>query len=67
LKPFVLKSVRHSILALPIAAIAIWALFWGLPYSGEPEFEILQEFTSHIVFEELLLVSIAIAIFGILE
>ncbi|MEY3965489.1 MAG: hypothetical protein RL263_658 [Bacteroidota bacterium] len=66
LKPFVLKSVRHSILALPIATIAIWALFWGLPYSGEPEFEILKEFTSHIVFQELLMVSIAIAIFGIL-
>lgn len=66
LKPFVLKSVRNSIAALPIAAICIWLLFWGLPYSGEPEFEILKEFTSHIVFKDLLMVSIAIAIFGIL-
>ncbi len=66
LKPFVLKSVRHSIAALPIAALGIWLLFWGLPYSGEPEFEILKEFTSHIVFKDLLIVSIAIAIFGIL-
>jgi cell division transport system permease protein len=66
LKPFVLKSVRKSIAALPIAAICIWLLFWGLPYSGEPEFEILKEFTSHILFKDLLMVSIAIAIFGIL-
>lgn len=66
LKPFILKSIKHSLAAIPIAAIAIWMLFWGLPYSGETEFEILKEFTSHIVFEELLLVSIAIAIFGML-
>ena len=66
LRPFIWKSITHAMFALPIAGTAVWALFWGLPYSGEPEFAILKEFTSHLLLKELLIISIAIAIFGIL-
>jgi cell division transport system permease protein len=75
IRPFVFKFIQYSLIAIPIAATAIWALFWFLPSFNQlfgtqinesQEFNFAKTLTEHINLNDLLLISGAIAVFGII-
>jgi len=65
IRPFVSKFIGYSMIAFPMAGGFIAAIFWGLPYWMKGELKMLNSFNQHIDLNLLGILSISIAIFGI--
>lgn len=64
IRPFVLTFIKYSLIAFPISATLVWFIIWQMPLAFSP-LSILTEFNKNIDSENLLYVSIFIAIFGV--
>ena len=62
--PFIWMFIRYALFAIPLAALGVYGIIWGIPQVFE-EFAMLTEFTKHIDLNILMIVSVFIAIFGI--
>jgi len=67
-KPIILTFVKYALIAIPISFASLYALIWQLPaILGSGDFSVMMiEFTNHINLQNLLLISVSIAIFGVL-
>ena len=75
IRPFVLKFIQYALIAIPIAGVSIWALFWLLPSINEitgieisqsTDLSFTQVIVEHIDLNDLIFISIAISVFGVL-
>ncbi len=68
IRPIVLNFVKYALIAIPIAFGLLWVIIWQLPgLIGEGEFTMMiVEFRNHIQLQNLFIVSVSIAIFGVL-
>jgi cell division transport system permease protein len=74
IRPFVFKFIQYALIAIPISGISIWAILWFLPsinhYTGleisdSTELSFTRVIVEHINLNDLILISIGIALFGI--
>lgn len=67
-KPIILTFVKYALIAIPISFASLYVLIWQLPtLTGTSDFSVMMiEFTNHINLQNLLLISVSIAIFGVL-
>ncbi len=63
-KPFILTFVKYALIAFPISAALVYLIIWQIPMVFSP-LSILTEFNKNIDAQNLLYVSIFIAIFGV--
>lgn len=68
IKPIVFTFVKYALIAIPIAFTMLYLIVWQIPgISGNSEFSTMMvEFTNHINMQNLFLISVSIAIFGVL-
>ncbi len=75
IRPFVLKFIQYALIAIPIAGVSIWALFWLLPSINEitgieisqsTDLSFTQVIVEHIFVNDLTFISITISVFGVL-
>ena len=68
IKPIVFTFVKYALIAIPIAFSMLYLIVWQIPgISGNSEFSTMMvEFTNHINMQNLFLISVSIAIFGVL-
>jgi cell division transport system permease protein len=75
IQPFVIKFIQYALFAIPISGVAIWALFWlvpsineftGLEITQTSELNFTQVIVEHIDINDLILISLAISVFGVL-
>lgn len=64
-KPYVMNFVRYSLVAIPIAMGLLLTVFYGLPFVFQ-DFAIINDFTKHIAFNQLLIICISVSIFGLI-
>jgi cell division transport system permease protein len=64
-KPYVMNFVRYSMVAIPIAMGLLLTVFYGLPFVFQ-DFAIINDFTKHIPFNQLLIICISVSIFGLI-
>jgi cell division transport system permease protein len=64
-KPFILKFIKHALIAVPIAAAFLLGLLYGLHFLWK-EFVTIREFATFINWQHALIVFACIAIFGII-
>ncbi|MGB0242579.1 MAG: cell division protein FtsX [Bacteroidia bacterium] len=65
IRPFVWKFIKYALLSFPLSALLIWLLIWVLP-TYSTGLNLLGNFHQHMDLKLLGILSIAIAIFGIL-
>lgn len=67
-RPIIFTFVKYALIAIPISFASLYALIWQLPaILGSGDFSVMMiEFTNHINLQNLLLISVSIAIFGVL-
>lgn len=63
--PFIKKFIGYALIATPVAGLAIFAIFWGIPTIWNNELQLLKSFTEHLKIEQLIILSLAITIFGV--
>ncbi len=68
IRPIILNFVKYALIAIPIAFGLLWLIIWQLPdLMGQGEFTMMiVEFRNHIQMQNLFIVSVSIAIFGVL-
>lgn len=68
IRPIIFTFVKYALIAIPIAFGLLWIIIWQLPgFMGNGEFTLMMvEFRNHIQMENLFIVSVSIAIFGVL-
>lgn len=68
IKPIIFTFVKYAFIAIPIAFSLLYLIIWQLPAAiGSSEFSnMMIDFTNHINLQNLLLISVSIAIFGVL-
>ncbi|MBS3914505.1 MAG: permease-like cell division protein FtsX [Bacteroidetes bacterium] len=64
-RPFLLKFLKHALLAIPIAGFALAGILYGLHYVWK-EFGTMREFAAFINWQYAVIVFTGIAIFGII-
>lgn len=64
-KPYVLNFIHYSLVAIPIALGSLLTVFYALPFAFQ-DFAIINDFTQHIGFYELLIICISVSIFGLI-
>lgn len=65
IRPFVWKFVKYALISIPLSALLIWLLLWVIPRYNSG-LNLLANFKDHIDLKLLGILSIGIAIFGIL-
>ncbi len=67
-KPIIFTFIKYALIAIPISFGSLYVLIWQLPtILGSSDFSVMMiEFTNHINLQNLLLISVSIAIFGVL-
>ncbi len=68
IRPIIFTFVKYAFIAVPISFGLLWFIIWQLPdFTGNSEFSTMMfEFRNHINLQNLFIVSVSIAIFGVL-
>ncbi len=68
IRPIIFTFVKYALIAIPISFGLLWFIIWQLPdFTGNSEFSTMMfEFRNHINLQNLFIVSVSIAIFGVL-
>ena len=68
IRPIIFTFVKYALIAIPVAFGLLWFLIYQLPdLFGHGEFStMMYEFRNHIQLQNLFIVSVSIAIFGVL-
>ncbi len=68
IKPIVFTFIKYALIAIPISFSLLYVIVWQVPsLAGNSEFSTMMlEFTNHINLQNLYLISVSIAIFGVL-
>lgn len=68
IRPIIFTFVKYAFIAIPISFGLLWFIIWQLPdFTGNSEFSTMMfEFRNHINLQNLFIVSVSIAIFGVL-
>ncbi len=68
IRPIIFTFVKYAFIAIPISFGLLWFIIWQLPdFMGNSEFSTMMfEFRNHINLQNLFIVSVSIAIFGVL-
>lgn len=68
IRPIIFTFVKYAFIAIPFSFGLLWFIIWQLPdFMGNSEFSTMMfEFRNHINLQNLFIVSVSIAIFGVL-
>ncbi len=68
IKPIVFTFIKYALIAIPISFSLLYVIVWQVPsLAGNSEFSTMMlEFTNHINLQNLYIISVSIAIFGVL-